>query len=74
MTMGIRVLLRSIAKARLAELGAEQINRKMSRAWKSVLYGDLAKEWAKEKRRKERQAFVEKQLTNLPIRQTERRS
>ena len=72
--MGIRTLLRSIAKARLAELGTDHINRKMPRMWKSVLYGDLAKEWAKEKRRKERQAFVEKQLTNLPIRQTERRS
>ncbi len=68
--MGIRTLLRSIAKARLTELGADHINRKMSRAWKSVLYGDLAKEWVKEKRRKERQAFIEKNRANPRIKKS----
>ena len=87
--MGMRKYKRSIAKARLAEMGVEHINRRMGAfignstnrdkqktrtgrfwlastrkkppVWWRVLYGDLAKMYWNEKRRKERLAFAQKQ-------------
>ena len=72
--MGIRTLLRSIAKARLAEIGVDHINKRMRYYWRSILNGDLAKEYQKKKLNKKRKVFLDK-LRHSPMnRKNERRS
>ena len=62
--MGMRKYYRQIARARITAVKAGNVNKKMSKLWRRIIFGDLAKE-AEEFQTKPKKKPLKRKITKI---------